>query len=148
MRKKEIRVVASSGKLNMSEVDIAYIKAKLNEYTITFGKNVNNSTNEYNCPSLKERKDDLEEAFKDKNVDVIIATSTNCKITKLDINKFNKQYPMLKIVSTNKFHDRFIVIDDKELYHCGASLKDLGKKCFAISKMLDTNYIEEIKKVC
>ena len=85
---------------------------------------------------------------KNKNVDVIIATSTNCKITKLDINKFNKQYPMLKIVSTNKFHDRFIVIDDKELYHCGASLKDLGKKCFAISKMLDTNYIEEIKKVC
>ena len=72
MRKKEIRVVASSGKLNMSEVDIAYIKAKLNEYTITFGKNVNNSTNEYNCPSLKERKDDLEEAFKDKNVDVIM----------------------------------------------------------------------------
>lgn len=85
---------------------------------------------------------------KNKNVDVIIVTSVNCKITKLDINKFNKQYPMLKIVSTNKFHDRFIVIDDKELYHCGASLKDLGKKCFAISKMLDTNYIEEIKKVC
>ena len=87
-------------------------------------------------------------AKKNKNVDVIIVTSANCKITKLDINKFNKQYPRLKIVSTSKFHDRFIVIDDKELYHCGASLKDLGKKCFAISKMLDTNYIEEIKKVC
>ena len=85
---------------------------------------------------------------KNKNVNVIILTSSKCKITKLDINKFNKQYPSIKIVNTNKFHDRFIVIDNKELYHCGASLKDLGKKCFAISKILDTNYIEEINKVC
>ena len=85
---------------------------------------------------------------KNRNVEVIVLTSPKCKITKLDINKFNKQYPSIKIVNTNKFHDRFIVIDDKELYHCGASLKDLGKKCFAISKMLDTNYIKEINKVC
>ena len=85
---------------------------------------------------------------KNRNVEAIVLTSPKCKITKLDINKFNKQYPSIKIVNTNKFHDRFIVIDDKELYHCGASLKDLGKKCFAISKMLDTNYIKEINKVC
>lgn len=42
---------------------------------------------------------------------------------------------MLKIVKTNKFHDRFIIIDSKDLYHCGASLKDLGKKCFGINKI-------------
>lgn len=78
---------------------------------------------------------------KNKNVEVFILTSQNCNISKLDIGKFNKQYPTLKIARTSKFHDRFIVIDNKELYHCGASLKDLGKKCFAISKIEDKDYI-------
>ena len=60
---------------------------------------------------------------KNKNVEVIILTSPKCKITKLDINKFHKQYPSIKIVNTNKFHDRFIVIDDKELYHIRSLFK-------------------------
>ncbi|MBO5413572.1 MAG: ORF6N domain-containing protein [Clostridia bacterium] len=64
----------------------------------------------------------------------------------LDIQKFNKEYPTLKIARTNQFHDRFIVIDNKELYHIGASLKDLGKKCFAISKIEDMEYIEKINQ--
>ena len=81
---------------------------------------------------------------KNKNVEVVILTSQNCNLNKLDINKFNKQYPVLKLAYTNKFHDRFIVIDNKELYHIGASLKDLGKKCFAISKIEDDEYIEKI----
>ena len=81
---------------------------------------------------------------KNKNVEVVILTSQNTNLNKLDINKFNKQYPTLKIATTNKFHDRFIVIDNKELYHCGASLKDLGKKCFAISRIEDDEYIEKI----
>jgi hypothetical protein len=84
---------------------------------------------------------------KNKDVEVIILTSQNCNLNKLDIQKFNKQYPTLKITYTNKFHDRFIVIDSKELYHCGASLKDLGKKCFAISKIEDGEYIEKIRKL-
>lgn len=83
---------------------------------------------------------------KNTNVEVVILTSQNCNLNKLDIQKFNKQYPTLKISYTNKFHDRFIVIDNKELYHCGASLKDLGKKCFAISKIEDTEYIEKISQ--
>lgn len=83
---------------------------------------------------------------KNKNVEVVILTSQNSNISKLDINKFNKQYPSLKIAYTNKFHDRFIVIDNKELYHCGASLKDLGKKCFAINKMNDVNFIKNVEK--
>lgn len=82
---------------------------------------------------------------KSKDVEVIILTSQNCDISKLDINKFNKQYPTLKIAISNKFHDRFIVIDNKELYHCGASFKDLGKKCFAINKMNDIKFIENIE---
>ena len=83
---------------------------------------------------------------KNKNVVVIILTSQNSKINKLDISKFNKQYPTLQVATTNKFHDRFIVIDNKELYHCGASLKDLGKKSFAISKLEDKEYVEKINR--
>lgn len=81
---------------------------------------------------------------KNKNVEVVILTSTKCDVNKLDINKFNKQYPILKVAKSNKFHDRFIVIDDKKLYHCGASLKDLGKKCFAISIIEDKEYLEKL----
>lgn len=50
----------------------------------------------------------------------------------------------IKVARTNKFNDRFIVIDNKQLYHVGASLKDLGNKCFAISKIEDDEYIEKI----
>ena len=71
---------------------------------------------------------------KNKDVEVVILTSQNSDLTRLDIQKFNKQYPILKIAKTNKFHDRFIVIDNKEMYHLGASIKDLGKKCFGINK--------------
>ena len=84
---------------------------------------------------------------KSKNVEVIILTSQNCNITKLDISKFNKQYPKLKITKTDKFHDRFIIIDNKKFYHCGASLKDLGKKCFGINKIERVDFIENINKL-
>ena len=82
---------------------------------------------------------------KNENVEVVILTSNNSNISNLDIQKFNKEYPTLKLAKTNKFHDRFIVIDNKELYHCGASLKDLGKKCFGINKIEDIEYIEKLK---
>lgn len=85
-------------------------------------------------------------AKKNKEVEVVILTSKNTELSKLDINKFNGQYPTLKLAITNHFHDRFMVIDDKELYHIGASLKDLGKKCFAISKVENQEMIELIKK--
>ncbi len=81
---------------------------------------------------------------KNKDVETTILTSQNCNITRLDIRKFNEQYPILKIAMTNNFHDRFIIIDNKELYHCGASLKDLGKKCFGINKIEDIEIIEKI----
>lgn len=51
------------------------------------------------------------------------------------INKYNSQYHNVTIKINNSFHDRFIIIDNKVLYHCGASFKDLGKKCFAINKI-------------
>ncbi len=81
---------------------------------------------------------------KNKNVEVVILTSEKSNIEKIDIQKFNKEYPVLKVAKTNKFQDRFIVIDNKEMYHLGASIKDLGKKCFGINKIED---IEIIKKI-
>ena len=85
---------------------------------------------------------------KNKNVEVVILTLPNCNLTKLDIKKFNEQYPVLKIARTDKFHDRFIIIDNRELYHCGASLKDLGKKCFGINKIKDNTFIENVMMIC
>ena len=80
---------------------------------------------------------------KNKNVEVVILTSKKINISNLDIQKFNKEYPILKIGKTDKFHDRFIVIDNKELYHCGASIKDLGKKCFGINKIDDVEIVNK-----
>jgi len=81
---------------------------------------------------------------KNKNVEVIIITSDKSNIEKIDVKKFNKEYPILKVAKTDKFHDRFIIIDNKELYHCGASIKDLGKKCFAINKIEDISIIGKL----
>jgi len=81
---------------------------------------------------------------KNKNVEVVILTSDKCNIQKIDIQKFNKEYPLLKVAKTNKFHDRFIVIDNKEMYHLGASIKDLGKKCFGINKIEDIEIINKV----
>ena len=83
-------------------------------------------------------------AKKKNNVEVVILTSDKSNIENLDIQKFNKEYPILKVAKTNKFHDRFIIIDKKEMYHLGASIKDLGKKCFAINRIEDVEIIEKI----
>ncbi|MCL2859916.1 MAG: ORF6N domain-containing protein [Oscillospiraceae bacterium] len=85
---------------------------------------------------------------KNKDVEVVILTSDKSNISKLDIQKFNKEYPVLKVAKTDKFHDRFIIIDNKELYHCGASIKDLGKKCFGINKIVDKSMIDNIIGYC
>ena len=81
---------------------------------------------------------------KKSNVEVVILTSNNSNIQKIDIQKFNKEYPVFKVAKTDKFHDRFIVIDNTEMYHLGASIKDLGKKCFGINKIEDKEIIEKI----
>ncbi len=81
---------------------------------------------------------------KNNNVEVVILTSDKSNIQQIDIQKFNKEYPILKAAKTNKFHDRFIIIDNEEMYHLGASIKDLGKKCFGINKIEDVEIIEKI----
>lgn len=86
-------------------------------------------------------------AKKNKNVEVTILTSIKSNIQNIDIQKFNKEYPTLRVARTDKFHDRFVLLDNKEMYHLGASIKDLGKKCFAISKVENEEMINLIKKV-
>ena len=75
------------------------------------------------------------------NVKVKIYTENIDNISK---EKYEKQYSNIEIINTNIFHDRFIIIDNKVLYHSGASFKDLGKKCFAITKIVDNNILEEL----
>ena len=60
------------------------------------------------------------------------------------INKYNSQYSNVIFRTDNRFHDRFIIIDESDVYHCGASFKDLGKKCFAINKIKDEKMIKEL----
>jgi hypothetical protein len=67
------------------------------------------------------------------------------KISDADIKTFNAQYPKLAVRYNESFHDRFLIVDDRELYLVGASLKDLGRKCFAFTK-LDAGEIRRIKK--
>ena len=70
-----------------------------------------------------------------KDVKVILFTKNISRSLALDVKKFNKQYPNIEIRKFDDSHDRFIVIDDTIVYHFGASLRDLGKKWFAFSKM-------------
>ena len=71
---------------------------------------------------------------RDKNVEAIIFTEKNLQLTN-DIRKHDQQYPPIIFRQLKDNHDRFLIIDRKEMYHIGASLKDLGKKLFAFSKM-------------
>ena len=82
---------------------------------------------------------------KQKDVKVTIDTDPKTKLSEQDVQKFNEQYPQLTLKHSTKVHDRFLIIDNKTLYHIGASLKDLGKKCFAF-EVLDSAWIKEILK--
>ena len=71
---------------------------------------------------------------KNQNIDITIYSKTISKQLKLDLEKYNQQYKPIKIIKFDNSHDRFMIIDKTEIYHIGASLKDLGKKWFAFSK--------------
>ena len=84
-------------------------------------------------------------AKKKKGVNVIIFTDPKTKLSAQDVQTFNAQYPTLTLNYTTKTHDRFLIIDNTTIYHIGASLKDLGKKCFCFD-VLDSGYISLILK--
>jgi hypothetical protein len=71
-----------------------------------------------------------------KQVSCTVHTRINASLKK-DLEKYNQQYPAITLVENRSSHDRFLILDEIQLYHIGASLKDLGNKCFAFSRMDD-----------
>lgn len=63
-------------------------------------------------------------------------------LTKQDIDKYNKQYNNLKVMYDNTFHDRYFIIDNEILYHCGASINRIGYKTFSINLVTDKSMLE------
>ena len=84
---------------------------------------------------------ELLDILKDINLKIIIVSKNVDSVLK---EKYTKQYKNVEFIDNNSFHDRFIILDKSKLYTCGASFKDLGKKCFAISEFNDINYLEQI----
>ena len=80
------------------------------------------------------------------SVEATIYSASISSQFKLDLKKFNAQYPKITIKTFTKSHDRFLIIDDLTVYHIGASLKDLGKKWFAFSK-IELDAMEMIRKL-
>lgn len=83
-------------------------------------------------------------AKKKRNVNVCLYTMKQTKLTAVDVKNFNRQYPKLEVKDTGAFHDRFLIVDGDCAYHIGASLKDAGKKCFAISQLEDKGIVKDI----
>ena len=83
-------------------------------------------------------------AKKAPDVSVTVWTHPRTSLTARDVATFNAQYPTLKVKHTTAFHDRFLILDGAEGYLIGASLKDAGKKSFAIAKLEDSNIIESV----
>jgi len=83
---------------------------------------------------------------KNQTISITLFTHTLSKQLQLDIEKYNKQYKNLEVKITKKFHDRFIIIDESSIYHIGASIKDLGTKVFAFSK-IDISFKNILKNV-
>lgn len=83
---------------------------------------------------------------RNSDVTATIYTASVSKQLKLDLKRFNSQYPTIEVKSFTKSHDRFLIVDNVTIYHIGASLKDLGKKWFAFSK-IELNAIEMINKL-
>ena len=78
---------------------------------------------------------------KKDGVEVTIYTYVGAKLTKSDAAAFNAQYPTLTVKKTQMFHDRFMILDHSVVYHIGASLKDAGKKCFALNLLQDSDML-------
>ena len=77
-------------------------------------------------------------------VKVIIITKKDQYITNQDIEKYNQQYNNLKVLYDNTFHDRYLIIDNKQVYHCGASINRIGYKTFCINKINDKEIISTL----
>ena len=134
------------------ENDMQFIKSKIKNNSLEFNQNIFFDGQIYDAYSfvndlIKLAKSEIvlidnyidDTVFtlfsKYPNINFTIYTSTISKQLKLDFEKYSKQYKNISLKTFKNSHDRFLIIDKKEIYHLGASLKDLGKKWFAFSKM-------------
>ena len=134
------------------ENDMQFIKSKIKNNSLEFNQNIFFDGQIYDAYSfvndlIKLAKSEIvlidnyidDTVFtlfsKHPNINFTIYTSTISKQLKLDFEKYSKQYKNISLKTFKSSHDRFLIIDKKEIYHLGASLKDLGKKWFAFSKM-------------
>ena len=83
-------------------------------------------------------------AKKEPGVSITVWTHPKTSLTARDVAIFNAQYPTLEVRHTTSFHDRFLILDGTEGFLIGASLKDAGKKSFAIAKLEDSSVIGSI----
>lgn len=83
-------------------------------------------------------------AKKEPGVAVTVWTHSKTSLTERDVDTFNAQYPTLEVKHTTSFHDRFLILDGAEGYLIGASLKDAGKKSFAVAKLEDSVIVDSI----
>ena len=79
--------------------------------------------------------------YRNINKKIIFISSNISEVLK---NKYLKQYNNVSFINNNSYHDRFIIIDRKRIFHCGASFKDLGKKCFGIHEIENKIEIEKL----
>ena len=83
----------------------------------------------------------LFDILKEIKINIKVVTKN---IDEISYKKYNEQYENIEIINNDKFHDRFIIIDKKILYHSGSSFKDIGKKCFGINRIEDSSYLKNI----
>ena len=83
--------------------------------------------------------------IKKLNVNVIVITKQNGLLTNIDIKKYNKQYHNLSVKYSDTFHDRYFIIDNNEIYHCGASINYAGARTFSINILEDKEVCDALK---
>ena len=80
------------------------------------------------------------------NIKVVIITGDKAPLSVRDIEKYNKQYNNLKVIRNNTFHDRYFILDNKIIYHCGASVNYAGHKTFSITKLNDSGVVNLLRR--
>ena len=110
-----------------------------------------NSANEYLIIIDIYADNTLLDIIKRLRAEVVIITKRNNLLTEHDITKYNKQYHNLKVIYDNTFHDRYFLIDKKQVYHCGTSINRIGYKTFSINLISDeevcNSLISKINKI-
>lgn len=82
--------------------------------------------------------------IKNLNTNIILITKQKTKLKKVEIEKYNNQFNNLKVIKNDTFHDRYIILDNKGVYHIGTSLNHAGKRIFSINKLEDKLIIENL----